>query len=76
MSTSGNRVDGAADAAFKAVYKAASEDALGMKLKAYVTLTTLRNVPMPQQDLHLDAPRPEQLRAAAERDGGRSHGGR
>jgi DNA-binding MarR family transcriptional regulator len=40
------------------VYKAASEDALGMKLKAYVTLTTLRNGPMPQQELcismHLD----------------------
>jgi DNA-binding MarR family transcriptional regulator len=40
------------------VYKAASEDTLGMKLKAYVTLTTLRNGPMPQQDLcismHLD----------------------
>lgn len=40
------------------VYKAASEDALGMKLKAYATLSTLRNGPMPQQDLciamHLD----------------------
>jgi DNA-binding MarR family transcriptional regulator len=40
------------------VYKAASADALGMKLKAYVTLTTLRNGPMPQQELcismHLD----------------------
>src|SRR3954470_7121562 len=33
------------------VYKAASEDALGMKLKAYVTLTTLRNGPMPQPEL-------------------------
>ncbi len=40
------------------VYKAASEDALGMKLKAYVTLTTLRHGPMPQSELcismHLD----------------------
>jgi DNA-binding MarR family transcriptional regulator len=40
------------------VYKAASEDALGMKLKAYATLSALRNGPMPQQDLcismHLD----------------------
>jgi DNA-binding MarR family transcriptional regulator len=40
------------------IYKAASEEALGMKLKAYVTLTTLRNGPMPQQELcismHLD----------------------
>src|SRR3954451_4874284 len=38
------------------VYKAASEDALGMKLKAYVTLTTLRNGPMPQQDLCITMP--------------------
>jgi hypothetical protein len=30
------------------VYKAASEDALGMKLKAYATLSALRNGPMPQ----------------------------
>ena len=40
------------------VYKAASEDALGMKLKAYATLSALRNGPMPQQELcismHLD----------------------
>jgi DNA-binding MarR family transcriptional regulator len=40
------------------VYKAASEEALGMKLKAYATLSALRNGPMPQQDLcismHLD----------------------
>jgi DNA-binding MarR family transcriptional regulator len=40
------------------VYKAASDDALGMKLKAYATLSALRNGPMPQQDLcismHLD----------------------
>src|SRR3954465_11149916 len=32
------------------VYKAASEDALGMKLKAYVTLTTPCNGPMTQQE--------------------------
>jgi MarR family transcriptional regulator, temperature-dependent positive regulator of motility len=40
------------------VYKAASDDALGMKLKAYATLSALRNGPMPQQELcismHLD----------------------
>jgi DNA-binding MarR family transcriptional regulator len=40
------------------VYKAASDDALGMKLKAYATLSVLRNGPTPQQDLcismHLD----------------------
>ena len=40
------------------VYKTASEDALGMKLKAYATLSALRNGPMPQQELcismHLD----------------------
>ena len=40
------------------VYKAASEEALGMKLKAYATLSVLRNGPVPQQDLciamHLD----------------------
>ena len=40
------------------VYKAASDEALGMKLKAYATLSALRNGPMPQQELcvamHLD----------------------
>jgi DNA-binding MarR family transcriptional regulator len=40
------------------VYKTASEEALGMKLKAYATLSALRNGPMPQQELcismHLD----------------------
>jgi MarR family transcriptional regulator, temperature-dependent positive regulator of motility len=40
------------------VYKATSDDALGMKLKAYATLSALRNGPMPQQELciamHLD----------------------
>jgi len=40
------------------VYKATSDDALGMKLKAYATLSVLRNGPVPQQELciamHLD----------------------
>ena len=40
------------------VYKRATEDVLGMRLKAYVTLSNLRDGPLPQQDLciamHLD----------------------
>src|ERR1700751_6133124 len=42
----------------RVVYRSATEDILGMKMKAYATLSTLRNGPMPQQDLcvsmHLD----------------------
>ncbi len=42
----------------RAVYRAASEDALGMKLKAYMTLSNLAQGPVAQQDLcismHLD----------------------
>jgi DNA-binding MarR family transcriptional regulator len=42
----------------KAVYRAASEDALGIKLKAYVALGSLREGALPQKDLcvttHLD----------------------
>ncbi|WP_028061516.1 MarR family winged helix-turn-helix transcriptional regulator [Candidatus Solirubrobacter pratensis] len=40
------------------VYRSATEDILGMKMKAYATLSTLRNGPLPQQQLcismHLD----------------------
>ena len=42
----------------RVVYRAATEETLGMKMKAYVTLSQLRNGPMPQQQLcvamHLD----------------------
>jgi DNA-binding MarR family transcriptional regulator len=42
----------------KAVYRAASEESLGMKLKAYVALSSLREGALPQKDLcvstHLD----------------------
>jgi DNA-binding MarR family transcriptional regulator len=42
----------------KAVYRAASEEALGMKLKAFVALASLREGALPQKDLcittHLD----------------------
>jgi DNA-binding MarR family transcriptional regulator len=42
----------------KAVFRAASEEALGMKLKAYVALSSLREGALPQKDLcittHLD----------------------
>jgi DNA-binding MarR family transcriptional regulator len=42
----------------RVVYRAASEDILGMKLKAYAGLSQLRNGPMPQQQMcismHLD----------------------
>src|SRR3954454_15383584 len=42
----------------KAVYRATSEEALGMKLKAYVALASLRDGALPQKDLcittHLD----------------------
>ena len=42
----------------KLVYKEASEDVLGIKLKAYMTLTSLRDGDLPQQDLcvsmHMD----------------------
>ena len=42
----------------KAVYRAANEEALGMKLKAYVALGSLREGALPQKDLcittHLD----------------------
>ena len=42
----------------RVVYRRATEDVIGMKLKAYATLSALRNGPMPQQELcismHLD----------------------
>src|SRR4051794_41617030 len=42
----------------KLVYRAANEDVLGIKLKAYMTLSTLRDGELPQQDLcvsmHMD----------------------
>jgi len=42
----------------KLVYKEASEDVLGIKLKAYITLSNLREGELPQQDLcvsmHMD----------------------
>src|SRR5881397_3515322 len=42
----------------KAVYRAASEEVLGMKLKGYSALTSLRDGALPQKDLcvatHLD----------------------
>ena len=42
----------------KLVYKQASEDVLGIKLKAYMTLSNLRDGDLPQQDLcvamHMD----------------------
>jgi DNA-binding MarR family transcriptional regulator len=42
----------------RVVYRSATEDILGMKLKAYATLSALRNGAMPQQELciamHLD----------------------
>jgi DNA-binding MarR family transcriptional regulator len=42
----------------RAVYKRATEDVLGMRLKAYMTLSNLRDGPLPQQELcvsmHLD----------------------
>jgi DNA-binding MarR family transcriptional regulator len=42
----------------KRVYREATEDVLGVKLKAYVTLSNLREDAMPQQDLcvamHMD----------------------
>jgi len=42
----------------RVVYRAATEETLGMKMKAYVTLSQLRHGPMPQQQLcvamHLD----------------------
>jgi DNA-binding MarR family transcriptional regulator len=42
----------------RVVYRTASEDILGMKLKAYAGLSQLRNGPLPQQQLcfamHLD----------------------
>src|SRR4051812_1870117 len=42
----------------KVVYKEASEDVLGLKLKAYMTLSNLRVGELPQQDLcvsmHMD----------------------
>src|ERR1700749_3383040 len=42
----------------RAVYRAASEDILGMKMKAYAALSQVRNGPLPQQQLciamHLD----------------------
>jgi DNA-binding MarR family transcriptional regulator len=43
----------------RVVYRTATEDILGMKMKGYATLSALRNGPMPQQQLcismHLDA---------------------
>ena len=43
----------------KLVYKQATDDVLGMKLKAYVTLSNLRDGDLPQSDLciamHMDA---------------------
>jgi DNA-binding MarR family transcriptional regulator len=40
------------------VYRRATEDVLGMRLKAYVTLSNLRHGPLPQSELcvtmHLD----------------------
>jgi DNA-binding MarR family transcriptional regulator len=43
----------------KLAYKEATDEVLGMKLKAYVTLSNLRDVDLPQQDLcaasHMDA---------------------
>jgi DNA-binding MarR family transcriptional regulator len=42
----------------RVVYRSATEDILGMKMKGYATLSSLRNGPMPQQQLcvsmHLD----------------------
>ena len=42
----------------RVVYRSATEDILGMKMKAYATLSTLRNGPVAQQQLcismHLD----------------------